>query len=286
MRIDVDALFAWLVENWPIVAAVAAGILVIGLVLNLLPNARIATSAEFPTAGDETRDLAVGAIQIATSQGQWNDPEAHSIQKSKSLRSTLVSMWGLTDGETWLETFHELPQRRADALRDSLLAVRAELAAAGTRRPSQREWLAAAKDRGASGREVTQIVQSVVAIEKSLKKNSLGTVVLPPEATIASVRGYAQGQQVAVATWGVALGFATREEIRPLLREVSAQARSDFGSWEEFGRSYLLGRTLRLVEQGMPVEKAIEKNADGLIAFGQLFEAKRGRSGPWSTLTW
>jgi hypothetical protein len=35
--------------------------------------------------------------------------------------------------------------------------------------------------------------------------------------------------------WVVAVGFATHEEIRPESREVSAEARNDFGSWEEFG---------------------------------------------------
>ncbi|MDN4641450.1 hypothetical protein QCD70_14440 [Agreia sp. PsM10] len=163
------------------------------LSVNLLPNARIATSPDFPTLGDEARDLAVGAVQIATSQGRWNDPETRSIQESTSLRSRMIQMWGLTDRETWLETFRELP---------------------------------------------------------SLKKKALGSVVLPGHETIASVRGYAHGQQIAVATWGVALGFAT-------LREVSAQARKDFDS-----------------------------NPHGLIAYGQLFEAKRGNSGPWSQLGW
>ena len=286
MTIDLDAVVSWLIENWVWPAAVVGAIVLIVLVLKLLPDARIDTSADFPTSGDEARDLAVGAIQIATSMGKWNDPESHSIQESKSLRSTLVDMWGLTDGESWLETFEELPQRRTDALRDSLLALRAELARSGNGRPSQREWLAAAKERGATGREVKSVITAIVEIEKSMKKKYLGTLVLPADATIASVRGYAQGQQIALATWGVALGFATREEIRPMIRQVSAQARNDFGSWEEFGRSYLLGRTLRLVEQGMPAEKAIEKTDDGMFAYGRLFDAKRGNSGPWGQLPW
>jgi hypothetical protein len=286
MTIDLNGVVNWLIENWVWAAVVIGAIVIIAIVVKLLPDARIATSADFPTSGDEARDLAVGAIQITTSLGQWNDPEAHSIQKSKSLRSKLVDMWGLTDGSSWLETFEELPERRTDALRDSLLALRAELARSRNGRPTQREWLAAAKERGASGREVRSIIAAIVEIEKSMKKKQQGTVVLPADATIASVRGYAQGQQIALATWGVALGFATREEIRPMIRQVSAQAREDFGSWEEFGRSYLLGRTLRLVEQGMPAEKAIEKTDDGLVAYGQLFDAKRANSGPWSQLPW
>lgn len=286
MTIDLDAIISWLVENWVWPAAIVGVIVVIALVLKLLPDARIDTSPDFPTSGDEARDLAVGAIQIATSLGQWNDPESHSIQQSRSLRSNLVSMWGLTDRTSWLETFEELPQRRTDALRDSLLAVRAELARSGNGRPSQREWLAAAKERGATGREVKTVIAAIVEIEKSMKKKYLGALVLPADVTIASVRGYAQGQQIALATWGVALGFASREEIRPMIRMVSAQARDDFGSWEEFGRSYLLGRTLRLVEQGMPAEKAIEKTDDGMSAYGRLFDAKRGNSGPWGQLPW
>ncbi|MBF4634757.1 DUF1266 domain-containing protein [Agreia pratensis] len=286
MEIGVDDVVQWLSENWGWVAAIVVGILVVAAALNLLPDARIPTSPDFPTSGDEARDLAVGAIQIVTSEGKWNDPESHTIRDSKGLRSRLVSMWGLTDRENWLETLEELPQRRTDSLRDSLLELRAELARTSGRRPSQREWLAAAKERGASGRDVKSVINAVTEIEKSLKKSALRTVVLPAGATIESVRGYAQGQQIALATWGVALGFATREDIRPVLRQVSAEARRDFGSWEEFGRSYLLGRVMRLVEQGMPVEKAIEKNDDGIRAYGQLFDAKRGNSGPWSTLPW
>ncbi|KJC65779.1 hypothetical protein TZ00_03155 [Agreia bicolorata] len=281
-----DEFVQWLTENWGWVAAIAAGILVVAVSLNLLPDARIPTSPDFATSGDEARDLAVGAIQIVTSEGKWNDPEAHTIRDSKALRSTMVSMWGLTDRQSWLETIEELPQRRTDSLRDSLFELRAELARTSGRRPSQREWLAAAKERGASGRDVKGVINAVVEIEKSLKKSALRTVVLPASETIESVRGYAQGQQIAVATWGVALGFASRDDIRPMLREISEQARRDFGSWQEFGRSYLLGRVLRLVEQGMPVEKAIEKNEDGIRAYGQLFDARRGNSGPWSTLPW
>jgi hypothetical protein len=286
VEIGLGGFVQWLSENWGWVAAVVAGIVVAALALNLLPDAPIPTSPDFPTSGDEARDLAVGAIQILTAEGKWNDPEAHTMRDSKDLRSKMVSMWGLTDRETWLETIEELPQRRADSLRDSLLALRAELSRASGRRPSQREWLAAAKERGVTGRDVKAVINAVVEIEKSLKKSALRTVVLPAGETVVSVRGYAQGQQIAVATWGVALGFATREDIRPIIRAVSEQARRDFASWEEFGRSYLLGRVMRLVEHGMPVEKAIEKNDDGIRAYGQLFDAKRGNSGPWSTLPW
>ena len=35
----------------------------------------------------------------------------------------------------------------------------------------------------------------------------------------------------------------------------------------------------------MDLEKAVENNQDGVTAYGQAFDAKRG-GGPWSTLAW
>ena len=285
MSIDVDAIIAWIAENWIWPAAIVGVIVLFFIVIALLPDARISTNPAFPIEGDEARDLAVGAIQITTSFGAWNDPEARAISESKSLRKNLVEMWGLTDRASWMETIQELPERRSDPLRDSLLRLRASVADSLGRRPTKKEWVKAAKEQGAGGRDVTDTISTIVTLENGFKKKKLGTLVLPDSATIRSSTGYAYGQCAALATWGVALGFATREEIRPILAEISARARSEFGSWEEFGRSYLLGRSLRLVEQGMDTEKALEKADDGLTAYGRAFDAKRG-GGPWSTLTW
>jgi len=285
MSIELDGIIDWIANNWVWPAAIVGVIIVFFIVISLLPDAKIATSDKFPTDGDEARALAVGAIQTTTSFGAWNDPEAQNISGSKSLRRNLVEMWDLTSRDSWLETIRELPERRTDPLRDGLLSLRAELADSLGHRPSKREWVEAAKGQGASGREITKVIGDIVTIETSMKKKKLGTVVLPDAATIRHTRGYAYGQCIALATWGVALGFATREEIRPLIKQISDRAREDFGSWEEFGRSYLLGRTLRLTEQGMEPEKAIEKTDDGLVAYGRAFDVKRG-GGPWSTLRW
>jgi len=285
MSIDLNGIIAWLTENWIWPAAIIGAIVLFFIIVSLLPDAKIRTSAEFPTTGDEARDLAIGAIQITTAMGAWNDPTAKHLTESKTLRRNLSSMWGLDSRSEWAETLAELPERRREPLRDGLLELRARLAAQTGKRPSKREWVQAAKAEGATGRQVTTVIDNIVGIEAGLRKKALGTQVLPDSATIASADAYALGQVAALATWGVALGFATREEIRPILADVSSRAKAQFGSWEEFGRSYLLGRALRNVENGLPLEKAVEANQDGITAYGQALDVKRD-GGPWSSLAW
>lgn len=285
MSIELDTIIGWLIANWIWPAVIVGAIVVLFIVLALLPDAKMRTSAAFPVTGDEARELAVGAIQITTSLGAWNDPEAHAIRQSATLRRNLTAMWGLDDRDEWLETIRELPVRRSEPLRDGLLELRARLADTLGRRPSKKEWVAAAQAEGAAARPAGRVIDSIITLERALRTRKLGTLILPDSATIGSTRRYAYGQAAALATWGVALGFATREEIRPILTRTSEQARADFGSWEEFGRSYLLGRSLRLVEQGMDPAKAIDTTSDGLLAYSQAFDVNRG-GGPWATLPW
>lgn len=61
---------------------------------------------------------------------------------------------------------------------------------------------------------------------------------------VESIQGFDLVRGVCVARWAFGLGHLGRDEAWEWIFEAARQARARFGSWEELGESYLLGREL------------------------------------------
>jgi len=77
------------------------------------------------------------------------------------------------------------------------------------------------------------------------------------ERQIGNAPEIALGQAVAVSVWNVAMGLFMHEESRAAIQKINEQVCSQFGSCEEFGRSYVLGRAMHWSE-GKADEKVAE----------------------------
>lgn len=277
-----DNLILSLLIGIPIGLIILAKIL--GFILNLIPDAKVKADPDFSTEDQRANDLALGFIQIRTAMGVWNDPEAREIAKSKSLKKNLASMWGLHTSADYQATIKRLVEdRRSRELWDSLLAVRMEAAKELGRKPTEREWLDAVKSEGGTGKgEEKDFIKAVHYYEKKLRKSGK-TIVFPDDAVVTNLEGYAFGQAVAVAVWGVAMEIATVDEATKIIRNINKIARKRFDSWEDFGRSYILGRALHQSDGKIDDELAT-KMGDAQIEYAAALNEKI--DGPWTRLKW
>lgn len=240
------------------------------------------THSGFPVGTRDANLLALGLQQLSRSAQPWNDPTAGSMSAEQAI--AIREWWGfhsrddLAQAVTWL-----CSQRRRREHWQHLLALRATSAAAlGGRRPNTAEWLSAIDLTGGTelGNEL-DFVRSVEYFERSLSRD--GNVLYPAEATVTSFDGYALGQAAAIPIWGVGLGLITRDDALDLVEQVNEIARTQFGSWQEFGRSYALGRAMHWSD-GAAAGHHAHFAAEAVSSMESALDATTG--GPWATLSW
>ncbi|KKI16722.1 MULTISPECIES: DUF1266 domain-containing protein [unclassified Leucobacter] len=259
------------------------GVLVVALLFVLLwaygKFAPLAHHKDFPVDTREANLLALGFQQILNSGELWNDPTASTLTAKQ--KQELARMWGLNSTQDVVENVERLTtQRRRRELWQQLLALRARAAQAnGGRRPSERQWIAAIKEAGGTGKgEERDFVRAVNYYEKELGKK-----MFPANEPVVSLDGYALGQAAAVPVWGVGMGLISRADSMKLVEYVNGLARTEFDSWAAFGRSYALGRVMHWSDGTMD-EKQASRGGDAVAAMQHALDGKR--RGPWGLLPW
>lgn len=268
-----NRIFLWIVIG-------IVGVIVLLWVLSLFAKfAKLSFHKEFSVDNREANLLALGFQQITNSNNYWNDPTASFNGASE--RKNLQEMWGLYSAQDVYDNVERLTtERRRRELWQQLLALRAEAAKTqGGNRPSARQWLAAIKDAGGTGKgEERDFVGAVHYYEKEINKK-----LFPADEPVVSFDAYALGQAVAVCTWSVGLGLITREESLSMIEKINGIARDEFDSWAAFGRSYVLGRAMHWSEGTMDEQRAKQAGEAASAAITALDGKRRG---PWGILPW
>ncbi|MEV7610741.1 DUF1266 domain-containing protein [Microbacterium sp. NPDC089320] len=243
---------------------------------------RLAPSERFSTADTEANEIALGLLQITTlPSGPWNDPTAPGLGPDD--QALLAEQWGIHSRDDWLDMIDHLctvrRRRQAWMLR---LAVRNDLDTALGRVPTAEEWLARIVAEGGDDREARPFVAGVEHIEHEVRRR-VGKDVVTADVYVRTFDGYALGQAVALATWGVALGYSDMTEARRIIHRVNVDARPSFVSWVDFGLSYIAGRIMHWSD-GILVEESFESLGDVWTDFAAAVMPRRG--GPWGALPW
>lgn len=281
---DLGTTLGWFAGQWWVWAVV--GVILLGLILprliDLIPSGRLRHSADHPTSGPEANELALGYPQIANiGSGEWNDPTAGGF--TDRTRAHIADQWSLHSHEDWIANVERLltDRRRREPWVISL-EVRAELGRALGRVPKTREWTKAIIDAGGDKRDAQFFVAAIEYIEQETRKRA-GKGAIPADVYVKTLDGYALGQAVAVATWGVGLGLGTVEEARQLIHRANVEARPLFGSWAEYGLSYVAGRAMHWSD-GRLDENSWRKYGDAAGEVARALDAKQ--QGPWAQLPW
>jgi len=277
-----DSIVQWLIGQWWVWTVVGVIVLVI-LVVLLLPASKVKASPDQPTTGREANEIALGYLQTQNDPtGAWNDPTASGV--TDRVKARLVEQWGLQTRTDWLANIERLTtdRRRRDPW-TSYLTVRAELGARLGREPKTKEWQRAIVEAGGDKRDAKTFVAAIEYLEQETRK-AVGKKTFPPMSFVTTLDGYALGQAVALATWGVAIGHCTVEEAREIIHSINRTARTDFGSWHAFGLSYTVGRVMHWSD-GRLSDKTFGKLGQGTASdFAAAVTEKR--HGPWATLPW
>lgn len=278
---DLGSLIGWLTGQWWVWVIVGAIVLFL-LVLWILPAAKVTPSDQYSTDDREANEIALGFLQIVNQpSGPWNDPTASALTASD--KKHLVEMWGVPDRERWLEGIERLVRgRRRRDVWVTCLSIRAELAQRLGRVPKTKEWIAAIVEAGGDKRDARTFVAAIEGVEAQVRK-LVGKDIVTPGVYVRTLDGYALGQAVALATWGVALGYADVAEVRGIIRRINDEGRPGFTSWADFGLSYIVGRVMHWSD-GTIGEKTFDKFGDGWSDFKAAATAKR--NGPWASLPW
>lgn len=237
-------------------------------------------SEQFSDSDLDANALALGLMQIRTlPSGAWNDPTAPYL--SSSGLEVLVDQWGVGTRGEWLNMidFLATARRRRHAW-EQHLGVRNHLATTSGRTPTAREWLAAIAADGGDARDAGPFVAGIERVEHEVRAH-VGADVVTPELFVRTLDAYALGQAVAMATWGVALGYADVGEARLIIHRVNGDARRSFLSWADFGLSYLTGRVMHWSD-GDVDDTAFDRFGDGW----ETFRAATRRGAPWAALPW
>lgn len=280
----VDGIFGWVVQYWWVLAIVVGVIVVALIALMLWPGSKIQHSAEHPTDTREANDLALGFIQIRNADGQWNDPTAKHLVDDPKLAQQLRDQWGLYDTAAWEANIDRLVTvRRQRPLWQQLLAIRADLMRSSGKAPSIRAWQKAVRAAGGTGKGEEQAFIEAVGYYEDQFKETTNKRLFPSTLGVVDFDGYALNQAVALATWGVGLGIATPERSRERIAEVNAIARAQFASWEDFGRSVVIGRAMHWSD-GAVSEGQVKASRPTAWDFERAVNPKL--EGPWARLPW
>jgi len=284
IRLDLDAIFAWIGQNW-LIFAIIGGVILLGIiVLALLPTSRIKPDPKHPTDTVAAADLALGYVQIDNADGAWNDPLASHLDDARGAREALVELWGLTSPAEWRATLDRLTTvRRRRPLWVELLRIRGDVQQRTGRTPTTKAWLEGIRAAGGSGKGEERAVVDAITFYEEQFRGIAGKDRFPKDAIVTNLDAYALNQAVAVATWGVSLGLATPEESRERIAAISAIAHAEFGSWDEYGRSLVVGRAMHWSD-GVQDEQQVKRSTDAAIAFARAMNPKA--DGPWAALPW
>ncbi|MFB7844234.1 DUF1266 domain-containing protein [Microbacterium sp. NPDC056052] len=278
---DLGSLIGWLFAQWWVWVIVGVVVLFF-LVIWIMPAAKVKPSEAYSTDDREANEIALGFLQIVNQpSGPWNDPTASALSAGEKKR--LVEMWGVATREEWLAGIERLVtvRRRRDVW-VTCLAIRAELAGRLGRVPKSKEWTAAIIEAGGDKRDARSFVAAIEGVETQVRK-LVGKDIVTPDVYVRTLDGYALGQAVALATWGVALGHADVPEARAIIHRINEEGRPAFSSWADFGLSYITGRVMHWSD-GVIGEKTFDKFGDGWSEFKAASTAKR--NGPWASLPW
>lgn len=278
---DLGSILEWLIGQWWVWAIVGVVVLFF-VVVWLLPDAKVVPSADFSTTDTEANEIALGYMQISNlPSGPWNDPTAPGIGDRE--KKQLADQWGLHSRQDWLDNIERLTtvRRRRDPWVISL-QLRADLAVQLGRVPKTKEWTAAIVEAGGNKRDARTFVAAIEHIESQVRKLA-GKDIVPADAFVKTLDGYALGQAVALATWGVALGYGDVAEARQLIHRINVEGRPAFDSWVDFGLSYIAGRVMHWSD-GNIGDKTFDKLGDNWSDLKAACTEKR--NGPWATLSW
>jgi hypothetical protein len=172
----------------------------------------VATSAILWERNKDRHDVL--GIQVQTPE---NDQRANKI---------LSDWWGVTNKETLLRTMRSL-QKGGHRRQFEQLGVEVE----SLSEDQFQQRLTAAK-----GNE--QGYRDLQLVREHYKK-------LGPKSLLA----WDYGRYVALARWGYQAGFLTETEAWELIMPAARKLQKTYDSWEDFGKTYLIGREFWSVEQ-------------------------------------
>jgi len=223
------------------------------------PDGLVTHAVRAARRGPLLHGLACGAQLCMLNGVPWNTLDFHGAGFSNE-RHRLRVWWGVTDRETWKATRNRLlgidvPPDPWELVLDARVRLAARFGLPvppGVWRDSVEARLRRMWNDGApcppgadalldtTVAELRALVGSITWYEARFRADGL----LAPGAVIPSAVAWNLGRASMMARWGVACRYGTENEVRRALEHVSGQARRVYGSWEEFGAGYVLGRCL------------------------------------------
>lgn len=224
------------------------------------PDGLVTHATRAARPGPLLHGLACGAQLCMLNGVPWNTLDFHGAGFSNE-RYRLSAWWDVTSRETWKDTRNRLlGTGTPPAPWDLVLDARVRLARQyglpvppGAWRDHVETTLRAMWHDGAPSppgadpdldetvAELRGLVGSILWYEARFRADGL----LPPDTVIPSTMAWDLGRASMMARWGVACRYGTEPEVRRTLEQVSAQARRAYGSWQEYGAGFILGRCLR-----------------------------------------
>ena len=247
--------------------------------VSILSNLKLSYHQDYSRTSREANLLALGYLPIRESGAYWNDPTGSGLEDNK--KAEIAATYNLRTGNDAFNLVVELLEFRAR--RDNwqkLLDIRARgTEANGGRKPAIETWLADAKSGGALGRSGEQeFIESIERYEQQL-----GSRYFPPREPVTSLDGYALGLAVAISNWSVGLGLMGEAESLALIEQANELARKEFESWEDFARSFILGRAIHL-SGGSFNQEQLKRARKGIELMTQAMDNES--PGAWYQLPW
>lgn len=110
-----------------------------------------------------------------------------------------------------------------------------------------------------------------------------GGVVLDAGRRISSARGWSLAERACAVIDAHRSGLIDEHELRRELSRVRDEVRVEFESWEDYGRSWVLGAVLASsMGEGEPGWRGADRALVSLDAYCEAFEPGR----PWSSVRW
>ncbi|WP_142102761.1 DUF1266 domain-containing protein [Rhodococcus spelaei] len=175
--------------------------------------------------------------------------------RARKLPAALSRSWSITDRPDWEKAMQDLlAGRNIGGDGEVVLAIRMTARQQwGVESISMSQWLDCitqwCRTSGHSAeveKQCRSIAQRVGRYESRFRADGL----IPPEGFVTSMLAYDYGRAVNMARWGFLAEYCGSVVAEQCILRASTLARAKYVSWQEFSASYILGRVIRLDDDG------------------------------------
>ncbi|MFB6439458.1 DUF1266 domain-containing protein [Streptomyces sp. NPDC056411] len=202
------------------------------------PGGLLVTHFGGPLHGPLAQGLACGAPLAVHHSLPWNELGTAFLDHASDAR-TLHEQWSVTDPATWQQRLDQLLAGQfVPAGTEAALRARSSGPDAGAGTPAAPETGGPQETGGTA--ESPELPELVTAYEERFRTAG----VLPAEGRVTSLVALDLAHAVGLVRWGLGARLCAPQQAEQAVMRVGVRAREAYGSWEEFGAGYALGRLL------------------------------------------